>query len=226
MHTARLLPLLFALALPIQAAAIPFDGKDWAQPADFTGFSWDEVSTVCPSGGGACSGSLTGLSGTRDFTGWTWATVGEVASLFRSVESAFPGIDFAVLDTPLGSVLETVFLGPGGFLSTAGAEAQAGGFSAWVWAWSATPSCPAPCVDHASAPAVVVWPTGGLNRWTTTAGRGPTVAGTEYGVWLYRTGMVSIPEPSAFALLVVAPLAVAWRARGRRDRLRERCGSR
>ena len=226
MHTARLLPLLFEFELPIQVAAIPFDGKDWAQCADFTGLSWDDVSTVCPSGGGACSGSLTRQAGTREFPGWTWATVREVASLFRSVESAFPGSDFAVLDAPLGSVLETGVLGPSGFLSIAGAEAQSIGFSAWVWAWSATPSCPAPRADHASAPAVVVWTAGGVIRWTTTAGRGPTIAGGEYGAWLYRTRVGSIPESSTLALLAAAALAAGWPASGRGGRLRERCRTR
>lgn len=73
-----------ALTTPLQVAAVTFDGKDWAQPADFIGFSWDQVTTVCPSGGGACSGSISGLAGARDFTGFTWATIEDVASLFRS----------------------------------------------------------------------------------------------------------------------------------------------
>ena len=75
-----------ALTTSLQVAAFSFDGKEWAQPADFVGFSWDQVTTVCPSGGGLCSGSISGLAGARDFTGFTWPTIEEVASLFRSVE--------------------------------------------------------------------------------------------------------------------------------------------
>jgi hypothetical protein len=42
----------YMLLLSMQASAVLFDGKDWAQPANFTGFSWDEIATVCPAGAG------------------------------------------------------------------------------------------------------------------------------------------------------------------------------
>jgi hypothetical protein len=54
------------------------DGKEWFQPADITGFSWNDFNAVC-GGGGACTGSV----GTTDLTGWTWASVDDVNALFN-----------------------------------------------------------------------------------------------------------------------------------------------
>jgi hypothetical protein len=57
------------------------DGKEWAQPAQFTNLSWDDIDAVCPAAsGGACSGGLAGW----DMTGWTWAAVDDLNALFNS----------------------------------------------------------------------------------------------------------------------------------------------
>jgi hypothetical protein len=59
------------LLLSGQVNAAVIDGTDWRQLTETNGFSWNEIATVCPSGGGACSGSL----GLTNFDGWIWATV-------------------------------------------------------------------------------------------------------------------------------------------------------
>ena len=56
------------------------DVNEWLQPADFVGYTFDQVNAVCP--GGLCSGSLPGS--TFDLTGYTWASIEEVSGLFNS----------------------------------------------------------------------------------------------------------------------------------------------
>jgi hypothetical protein len=56
------------------------DGKEWLQPKDFINYSYNEVSAVCPAG--ACSGSLPGS--TFDLTGYTWASIDDMDSLFNA----------------------------------------------------------------------------------------------------------------------------------------------
>jgi hypothetical protein len=58
---------------------IAVDGREWLQPIDFLHHSWNEVSTVCNAITGTCTGSLAG----NDLTGWTWASVDDVNSLFN-----------------------------------------------------------------------------------------------------------------------------------------------
>lgn len=51
--------------------------KEWAQVDLFAGLSWEEIDSVCPNGD--CEGNLNGF----DVTGWTWASIDEVSSLFN-----------------------------------------------------------------------------------------------------------------------------------------------
>lgn len=52
-------------------------GKEWAQPADFTGLSWDGINALCP--GGMCGPGVI-LRG-FDMDGWTWATLEDINGL-------------------------------------------------------------------------------------------------------------------------------------------------
>ena len=54
--------------------------QQWLQPADFTGYTFDQISSVCPNG--ECAGSLPGS--TFDLTGYTWASIMEVSTLFNA----------------------------------------------------------------------------------------------------------------------------------------------
>lgn len=71
--------LLAALAVTAQAGVIIGD-KEWRQVTDTAGLSWNNANDLCNSGSGLCSGMVRGV----DLTGWTWATSGEVQSLFAS----------------------------------------------------------------------------------------------------------------------------------------------
>lgn len=70
----------------IQPVFAPFEdtvvvnGTTWYQPALFTNLSWDEINAVCPSGPCVPGSMLNG----QDMTGWTWATVDDMNTLFNS----------------------------------------------------------------------------------------------------------------------------------------------
>jgi hypothetical protein len=64
-----------AFLLPVQV-----NGQQWLQPLDFVNHSWNEMAAVCDPGTGLCSGSLGG----SDLTGWMWAGIPEVNSLFNA----------------------------------------------------------------------------------------------------------------------------------------------
>ena len=62
--------------------AVNIGGKQWLQPSHFTGYSYEELLTVCPSG--VCSGRLVGSD--IDLTGYTWASSEEIRALFQLYE--------------------------------------------------------------------------------------------------------------------------------------------
>lgn len=86
----RLLFILLLFSSSVSHAVI-IQGNDWRQITETVGFTWSEVATVCPEGGGVCSGSLNSV----DFTGWRWANTQEVGELFAFFNSNFtPPFDF------------------------------------------------------------------------------------------------------------------------------------
>ena len=181
--------LLFASA---STSAVVFDGKDWAQPADFLGFTWLQVSSVCPPGGGECAGSI----GDTSFDGWMWATADEVGALFHSIEPAFPGQGRGVLVKGMGGPPEQIFFGPDGFLPTG----MTGG-RLTVEAWTATPQVVLPPSNNSYLAFVSTVPAGqGVTLWTNDEARGRSLSS---GVWLY-----AVPEPSSFAFLALGLAAL------------------
>lgn len=54
--------------------------KEWAQVANFTSLSWNDIDAVCP-GGPCTSGSLNGY----DMSGWHWASFIEVGRLLAEL---------------------------------------------------------------------------------------------------------------------------------------------
>jgi hypothetical protein len=83
-------------------------GKEWRQLTETTLVSWNQVAQVCPRDGvSACSG----VAGTRDLTGWVWATKEQVIELFSYYEPA-------ILTSPTFSVSgQPYFFTASGFLS-------------------------------------------------------------------------------------------------------------
>ncbi len=76
----RLIICLCFLCISLPSyGSIKLGDKEWRQFSETTGFSYEQVATVCSELTGVCNGSL----GDFDFSGWTWATVMEVESLFN-----------------------------------------------------------------------------------------------------------------------------------------------
>ena len=90
--------LLTLLLIPIVLifntahASVIVGDKEWRQPTETEGLSWNQVATVCPTGGGLCDGVLVSSTlGSVDLTGWNWATIEDVADLFTSYNPGFIG---------------------------------------------------------------------------------------------------------------------------------------
>jgi len=66
----------------------PSGGKEWLQPADFDGYSREEIAAVCSPSSGICSGSLP--QSNFDLTGYTWASESEIGSLYCEYRAAPP----------------------------------------------------------------------------------------------------------------------------------------
>ena len=66
----------------------PSGGKEWLQPADFIGYSREEIAAVCSPSSGICSGSLSQSS--FDLNGYTWASESEIGSLYCEYRAAPP----------------------------------------------------------------------------------------------------------------------------------------
>ena len=180
-------------------AAVVADGREWAQPADYAGLTWSSIATVCPVGGGACAGWI----GSRSFDGWTWATVGEVGSLFHYFESSFPDNGSASLSLPSPSSIETSFFVQ--FVPAYDTTIQR-----YVGGWSATASDAShaykPFVNDLKNPA-------SLDVYRTDAAPATNAYLPLDGAWLYRSP--AVPVPAALTLFASALMAVGASLRRR-----------
>jgi len=83
-----------------QAGSVIQDGREWLQPKDFTNYSYNEISAVCPEG--YCSGMLPGS--TFNLDGYIWASSDDANILFSAYKEAGRGIleDFSYIFEDLG----------------------------------------------------------------------------------------------------------------------------
>jgi hypothetical protein len=91
------------------------NGKEWRQLTETVGVSWNQVAQACPQRDGISP--CIGTAGTRDLTGWVWATDAQVIELFSRFEPAlltsptFPTISgmaqFFTADTFLSAIRPT-----------------------------------------------------------------------------------------------------------------------
>jgi hypothetical protein len=65
---------LLAGPMVAQSASVIVGGKEWRQPADTFGSSWDDTAAICDPTTGVCSGTL---------SGWTWASNNDIQALFE-----------------------------------------------------------------------------------------------------------------------------------------------
>lgn len=156
---------------------IAVGGKEWAQAILFYRLSWNQINIVCPAG--VCAGVLNGY----DVTGWKWATVDEVNSLFNYyIGSAVLGPDPSNVQT-LSSWGREFFLS-GGWTSDPGTLTLTGTLS--IQGFVSTP------LSIYGRPYI-----GNMSGWisqlgdsvsnasTFAIGGTPDTAGT-IGAWLYR----------------------------------------
>jgi hypothetical protein len=185
--------MLFVLGIP-RGEASPISvtytdavtGWDWGEVAETTGFSWNEIATVCPQDGvTACSGSLGGL----DFTGWIWATRDQVRDLFVNATdlTAAQMADYSEVEANSTWASQLLSL----FAPTVSIP-----ITQLVEGWLA--------LDAGSA-GVVYW----LNDEASVLGADivanltrPKVSAVDSrGVWLYQPAIATVPEPASLVLL-------------------------
>lgn len=58
---------------------VTVNGQQWLQPSDFINLTWSGISQVCAPSSGLCAGELNGI----DVTGYTWASISDLHSLFN-----------------------------------------------------------------------------------------------------------------------------------------------
>lgn len=202
--TKLLVLFLASLAGSLQAYAGPIIGdREWYQPADLLGYSWNDFNAICS--GGACNGLLGGAG--PDLTGWTWASIYEVGDLFAAT-SPHPG-GIALYQSPqLQPFID--FTNDTGFVRTTDDMLAINSGLTGVAGFSSTP---APGVGLAYLGVVqlsIGFPAGPpagsaiSTEWTySTSEAAPYV-----GAWLYR--VAEVPVPASLWLVALGVVALRW----------------
>jgi len=192
MRSALSLTLLFALflgSMESRASKVVIGNKEWRQLTDTVGLSWDQIhegddpSTpgaeggVCPLGG-QCAGSVSDV----DFSGWTWATIDDVAELFAHYYGDVPAGPFNVVSLDEGAAASSFFQD---FSITAELKFTA---DVWVWGWAATHSS---YLLGAYAPYAHRY--NDRSNFATDVEHNPTEGVLGRGAWLYRPAPIPLP---------------------------------
>jgi hypothetical protein len=193
---ASLLPAVFVLTLGAttsQASPISITysdgvtGWDWAETAETTGFSWNEISTVCSQDGiTPCGGSLGGL----DFTGWIWATRDQVRDLLVNATDLTAAQMSDYFETEVNSTWAPQFL-------SLFAPTDVGVFGEGLLGHSATEFN----AFAGHTPLLVDAPLGLSDAANFGAGNSKTAARNDIGVWLHQPTIATVPEPASLLLL-------------------------
>jgi hypothetical protein len=224
----RVLTALALLALsPVsQAASLTAENyvlagpNQWRQLTDTTGFSWNQIASVCSTTTGACSGSLGGVS----FDGWIWADNATIRDLFdalivpASTQFAGPTSDYSNVDDPdIAAVIGPPSTTPGCDIATITNPTPCGLFamtgatfffgSDFLYGWSRTLAT----ASTAYLPNLIDGRVAGAVDSATLSFAGDINAAGDVafpiGVWLYQPATV-VPVPAAAWLFAGALTAL------------------
>ncbi len=78
-HCPLLGPNFDDFGCPFTHSIVMVNGRQWYQPTLFKGVGWNAINAVCPAGVCINGGVLNG----HDMTGWTWASVEDMNSMFN-----------------------------------------------------------------------------------------------------------------------------------------------
>jgi hypothetical protein len=178
------------------AATVSADGKNWRQLTETGGLSFNTITTLCPIGGGACSGA---------YDGWTWATVSEVQSLFQTYNATFVANGGV---STVGAVGNNNPWAPS-FLADFNKTQGTTGTYENVAGWTATASDSTwAFIGEVSDSFLVSASYPDLMR-TITSTRTGSIPGR--GVWLYETSPVPLPAAAWLFISALGGLVVAKR---------------
>jgi hypothetical protein len=186
-----------------QASAGPIiDGREWYQPVELVGYSWNDFNAVC--GAGACSGLLGGSG--PNLSGWIWASIYELGDLLAAT-SPHPGgiatyqtsqlqpwIDWRT-DTgflPTTDIFLAINLG---ITAVAGLTSTLAPGDASAYVGIAQASIFASRSDFGST-------------FTSDVTAEITEAGPYFGAWLYRAA--EVPAPATLWLVALGVAALRW----------------
>lgn len=201
--TKVLMLFLAACASSWQASAGPIIGdKEWYQPADLLGYSWNDFNAICS--GGACNGLLGGAG--PNLTGWTWASIYEVGDLFAATSPHTGGI--SRYQTPLGLPANNFFASTG-FLPTSDIN-MAINFGIQGVAGLSSTLAPTSGNAYFAFAQLGIFPGPSFgSTFATDATYFPLSEGSStVGGWLYRAA--EVPVPATVWLVALGAVALRW----------------
>jgi hypothetical protein len=198
----KLLLLFFAAcASSWQASAGPIIGdKEWYQPADLLGYSWNDFNAICS--GGACNGLLGGAG--PNLTGWTWASIYEVGDLFAATSPHAGGI--STYQSPQYQPAFD-FAADTGFVRTTDANLGINFGISGIAGLSST-LAPGGSSAYYGVVQVSIFNQVGSTISTETTYFPLTDDSTNVGAWLYRAA--EVPVPATAWLVALGVVALRW----------------
>lgn len=189
-----------ARATPITSTVVVGD-KEWAQVNLFTNLAWDNLNAVCPSG--VCGTST--LNG-WDMNGWTWASVADIADLFRAFLPFPTATDFFFYVDADPSLSLNFMNAFSPTLNALPAFVRVQGYASELRSTDGFAYSPVvQYVESLNKPSIA----------NTDTGQPRTTASSITGAWFFRSATAD-PEPATSTLVAVAFAGIGWQARRRR----------